>query len=93
MPQVSTSPSRRRFLSVNIAASKVPAWGTARAPTLPLPQEALWHLRSIFKVFVVLPEVFFKLPEFAVAGRAGAFPKQSVHHCWIHDVPARTRWL
>lgn len=57
----------------------------------PLPQEALRHLRSIFKVLIVLLKMLFKLLDFTWTGWADALPKQGVHHCWIHDMPARRR--
>lgn len=35
--------------------------------------------------------MLFKLLDFTRTGWADALPKQGVHHCWIHDMPARTR--
>lgn len=35
--------------------------------------------------------MLFKLLDFTWTGWADAFPKQGVHHCWIHDMPARTK--
>lgn len=73
--------------------SKINAWrgNTTIVTSAPLPQEALGHLRSVFEVLIVLLKMLFKLLDFTRTGWADAFPKQGVHHCWIHDLPARTR--